>query len=97
LTAAGLPGVLISIFTVLNVFLHIVGAATAVHFFTLLAILGLWIAISTPMVFVGSFFGFRAEKFQIPVKVNQISRYIPELPWYASPPASYLIGGVSLF
>jgi len=97
LTAAGLPGVLISIFTVLNVFLHIVGAATAVHFFTLLAILGLWIAISTPMVFVGSFFGFRAEKFQIPVKVNQISRYIPELPWYASPPASYLIGGILPF
>lgn len=97
LTAAGLPGVLISIFTVLNVFLHIAGAATAVHFFTLLAILGLWVAISTPMVFVGSFFGYRQEKFQVPVKVNQISRYIPELPWYASPPASYLLGGVLPF
>merc|ERR1712146_4309 len=62
-----------------------------------LAILGLWIAISTPMVFVGSFFGFRAEKFQVPVKVNQISRYVPELPWYSSPPASYFLGGVLPF
>jgi len=97
LTAAGLPGFLISIFTILNIFLHFAGAATAVHFFTLLAILGLWIAISTPMVFVGSFFGFRAEKLQVPVKVNQISRYVPELPWYASPPASYLLGGVLPF
>ena len=97
LTAAGLPGVLISIFTVLNVFLHIAGAATAIHFFTLLAILGLWIAISTPMVFVGSFFGFRAEKLQVPVKVNQISRYVPELPWYASPPMSFLLGGILPF
>jgi len=97
LTAAGLPGFLISIFTVLNIFLHIAGAATAVHFFTLLAILGLWIAISTPMVFVGSFFGFRAEKIQVPVKVNQISRYVPELPWYAIPPVSYLLGGILPF
>jgi transmembrane 9 superfamily protein 2/4 len=97
LTAAGLPGVLISIFTVLNVFLHIAGAATAVHFFTLVAIFGLWISISTPMVFVGSFFGFRAEKISVPVKTNQIARYIPELPWYATPPVSYLLGGILPF
>ncbi|KAL3910474.1 MAG: hypothetical protein SGILL_007674, partial [Bacillariaceae sp.] len=97
LTAAGLPGVLISIFTVLNVFLHIAGAATAVHFFTLVAIFGLWISISTPMVFVGSFFGFRAEKMSVPVKTNQIARYIPELPWYATPPVSYLLGGILPF
>lgn len=96
-TAAGLPGVLISIFTVLNIFLHIARAATAVHFFTLLAIFGLWITISTPMVFVGSFFGFRAEKISVPVKTNQIARYIPELPWYANPPVSYLLGGVLPF
>merc|ERR1712021_156885 len=49
------------------------------------------------MGFVGSFFGFRAEKLQVPVKVNQISRYVPELPWYANPPASYLLGGILPF
>lgn len=99
LTAAALPGTLIAIFTVLNIFLHIVGAATAVHFLTLLAILGLWIAISTPMVFVGSFFGFRAEKISVPAKVNQMARYIPEenVPWYTSPPVSYLLGGLLPF
>merc|ERR1711935_817843 len=97
LTAAALPGALIAIFTVLNVFLHIAGAATAVHFFTLLAILGLWIAISTPMVFVGSFFGFSAEKIQVPVKVHQIARYVPQEQWYANPPLSYLLGGLLPF
>jgi len=97
LTAAALPGALIAIFTVLNVFLHIAGAATAVHFFTLLAILGLWIVISTPMVFVGSFYGFSAEKIQVPVKVNQIARYVPEAPWFANPPLSYLLGGLLPF
>jgi len=97
LTAAGLPGALIAIFTVLNVFLHIAGASTAVHPLTLLAILGLWIAISTPMVFVGSFFGFSAEKIRVPVKVNKIARYVPEVPWFANPPISYLLGGLLPF
>jgi len=97
LTAAALPGVLISIFAILNIFFHIVGSSTAVHFFTLLAILGLWIVISTPMVFVGSYFGFKAEKVHVPVKINQISRYIPEPPWYANPPVSYLMGGILPF
>jgi len=97
LTAAALPGALISIFTVLNIFLHIAGAATAVHFFTLLAILGLWIAISTPMVFLGSYFGFSSEKIHVPVKVNQIARYVPQLPWFANPPLSYLLGGLLPF
>jgi len=96
-TAAALPGALIGIFTVLNVFLHIAGAATAVHFFTLLAILGLWMTISTPMVFVGSFFGFSAEKLRVPVKTNKITRYIPKPPWYADPPISYIVGGLLPF
>ena len=96
-TAAALPGALISIFTVLNIFLHIAGAATAVHFFTLLAILGLWIAISTPMVFLGSYYGFSSEKIHVPVKVNQIARYVPQPPWFANPPLSYLLGGLLPF
>lgn len=97
LTAAGFPGVLVAIFMVLNVFLHIVGAATAVGFLSVIALFGLWVCVSTPLVFVGSFFGFRAEKVDIPVKINQISRYIPELPWYATPPMSFLLGGILPF
>ena len=97
LTAAGLPGVLVGIFMVLNIFLHIAGAATAVGFLTILAIFALWVCISTPLVFIGSFLGFRAQKVSVPVKVNQVSRYIPELPWYATPPISFLIGGILPF
>lgn len=97
LTAAGLPGCLVAIFMVLNVFLHIAGAATAVGFIPLILIFGLWVFLSTPLVFIGSFFGYRAEKISVPVKINQIARYIPELPWYASPPYSFLLGGILPF
>jgi transmembrane 9 superfamily protein 2/4 len=62
-----------------------------------MAIFGMWVFLSTPLVFVGSFFGFRAEKISVPVKTNQIARYIPELPWYATPPYSFLLGGILPF
>lgn len=97
LTAAGLPGCLVALFMVLNVFLHIAGAATAVGFIPLILLFGLWVFLSTPLVFIGSFFGFRAEKISVPVKTNQIARYIPELPWYATPPYSFLLGGILPF
>jgi len=97
LTAAALPGSLVSIFMVLNVFLTFAGAASAVHFLTILSLFGMWMCISTPLVFVGAYFGFRAERFHVPTKTNQISRYIPDLPWYSTPPISFLLGGVLPF
>jgi transmembrane 9 superfamily member 2/4 len=96
-TAAALPGAMASIFMVLNVFLTFAGAATAVSFLTLLALFGMWMCISTPLVFVGSFIGFKSERFHVPTKTNQIARFIPELPWYSSPPVSFLLGGVLPF
>jgi transmembrane 9 superfamily protein 2/4 len=82
---------------VLNVFLQIAGTATAASFFSIFALLSLWVCVSTPLVFVGSFFGFRADKITVSVKTNQIARYIPELPWYANPPLSFMLGGVLPF
>jgi transmembrane 9 superfamily protein 2/4 len=97
MTAMALPSALVGIFTVLNIFLSFAGAATAVSFLTLLAIFALWICVSAPLVFIGSFFGYRAEKFTVPTKTNQIARVVPELPWYNTPPVSYLLGGILPF
>ena len=55
-TATALPGALVSIFTVLNIFLSMAGAATAVSFWLLLALFLLWVCVSAPLVFIGAFF-----------------------------------------
>lgn len=97
-TACGLPGLLSAIFTVLNVFLSFAGAATAVSFWMLMAIFALWVCVSAPLVIVGSFFGFRAPKVEVPTKTKQIARVVPEqLPWYSKPPVSFLLGGILPF
>lgn len=97
LTAALLPGCLVAIFVTLNLFLAFQGAATSVSFLTIMSLLALWICIATPLVFVGSFFGLKSDKIEVPSKTNQIARIIPDTPWYITPPLSFFLGGVLPF
>lgn len=97
LTATALPGVLVGIFTILNIFLSIAGAATAVSFWTLFFVFFLWVCVSTPQVFVGAYFGLKAERISVPTKTNSIPRAIPELPWFNKPPFSFFLGGILPF
>jgi transmembrane 9 superfamily protein 2/4 len=96
-TAVALPGSMVSIFIVLNIFLSAAGAATAVSFLTILALFALWICVSAPLVFVGSYFGLRADKIDVPVKTNQIARVIPDLPWHVHPFVTVTLGGILPF
>eukprot|EP00581_Thalassiosira_minuscula_P007145 CAMPEP_0183703914 /NCGR_PEP_ID=MMETSP0737-20130205/1458_1 /TAXON_ID=385413 /ORGANISM="Thalassiosira miniscula, Strain CCMP1093" /LENGTH=721 /DNA_ID=CAMNT_0025930717 /DNA_START=27 /DNA_END=2192 /DNA_ORIENTATION=+ len=96
-TAIAFPGLIVSMIMILNVFLTIVGAATAVSFLTIFLVFLMWGCVATPLVFVGSYFGYRADKVEVPTKTNQIARFIPEVPYYAAPPVSVLIAGLLPF
>ena len=73
------------------------GASTAVPFSTLLALILLWFGISLPLVLVGSYFGFKKETFEVPVRTNQIARHIPEQMWYTHPVFAIALGGILPF
>jgi len=96
-SATAFPGLLVCIFIILNVFLSFAGAATAVSFLTILALFALWICVSAPLVFIGSYFGLRAEKIEVPVKTNQIARVIPDTPWHVQPLVTITLGGILPF
>ncbi len=96
-TAIFFPSIIVGMFMVLNVFLTVVGAATAVSFLTIFLIFFLWACVATPLAFAGSYFGFRAEKIEVPTKTNQIARFIPEVPYYANPPVSMFLAGLLPF
>lgn len=68
-----------------------------IPFGTMVALLVLWLGISTPLVFGGYYFGYRMEPYKSPVKTNQIPRQIPEQMWYMHPLVSMMLGGILPF
>lgn len=97
ITATALPGVFVCMFSLLNIFLSVAGAATAVSFWTILALFLMWVCISAPLVFAGAFVGLKASAIETPTKTNQIARFIPEAPWHMSSLVTMLMGGILPF
>jgi transmembrane 9 superfamily member 2/4 len=96
-TAVLYPSVVGIIFLGINGFVAFYGSSTAAPFTTLLSLVLLWLGVSTPLVFVGSYFGFKAETISVPVRTNQIARHIPEQVWYTHPFFSIALGGILPF
>ncbi|KAK6035053.1 endomembrane protein 70 [Cooperia oncophora] len=97
LTSFLIPGILFSVFFFTNILLWIKGSSAAVPFGTLLALLSLWLFISTPMTFIGAFFGFKKRAIEAPVRTNQIPRQVPEQSIYTKPLPGMLMGGILPF
>lgn len=96
-TAFMFPGIVFAIFFVLNALIWGEKSSGAVPFGTMFALVFLWFGISVPLVFVGSYVGFRKPTMEHPVKTNTIPRQIPEQAWYMHPVFSVLIGGILPF
>ncbi|KAJ3693342.1 hypothetical protein LUZ60_008822 [Juncus effusus] len=96
-TSFTFPGVAFGIFFVLNCLVWGEKSSGAVPFTTMFALIFLWFGISVPLVFIGSYLGFKKPAFEDPVKTNKIPRQIPEQAWYMNPVFSILIGGILPF
>lgn len=97
LTAFFYPGVMGAIFLFINSIVAVEGSSTAAPFSTLFALLLLWLGVSSPLVLIGSYFGFRKETIVVPVRTNQIARHIPDHVWYTHPLLSVALGGILPF
>ncbi|KAK4410509.1 Transmembrane 9 superfamily member 7 [Sesamum angolense] len=77
-TAFMFPGILFAVFFVLNALIWGEKSSGAVPFGTMFALVCLWFGISVPLVFIGSYLGFKKPVGEDPVKTNKIPRQIPE-------------------
>ncbi|CAL9769041.1 unnamed protein product [Musa acuminata subsp. burmannicoides] len=96
-TAFMFPGIIFGIFFMLNALIWGEKSSGAVPFGTMFALVFLWFGISVPLVFVGSYLGFKKPAIEDPVRTNKIPRQIPALSWYMQPAFSVLIGGILPF
>ncbi|KAG7366482.1 endomembrane protein 70-domain containing protein [Nitzschia inconspicua] len=96
-TALGFPGICFILFFILDLIAWGYGSTDAVPFTTMLVLLVLWFGISTPLVFLGAYFGYKQDAIEYPVKTSNIPRQIPDQPWFMSIPFTLFIGGLLPF
>eukprot|EP00922_Rhytidocystis_sp_ex-Travisia-forbesii_P046301 GHVS01069026.1.p1 GENE.GHVS01069026.1~~GHVS01069026.1.p1 ORF type:complete len:661 (+),score=74.55 GHVS01069026.1:409-2391(+) len=97
LTAVMFPGYCFSVFFILNMFLAGKESSGYTPFGTMLLLLVLWFLISVPLVFLGSYMGYKKPPIAVPVRTNQIPRQIPPQHWLTHPVVTCLFGGVLPF
>ena len=97
LTAFLYPGMVFTVFFVLNLVLWREGSSSALDFPTFFTLLFLWFCVSVPLVFLGSFFGYKREVIAHPVRTNLIPRQIPPQAWYMHPVLTSALGGILPF
>lgn len=96
-TALLCPGLVFALFFVLNLVLWINASSAAIPFGTLVALLALWFLVATPLVFIGSYFGFKKDTIEHPTRTNQIPRQIPTQYFYTRPVPGIVMGGILPF
>lgn len=97
LTATLIPGEIFTLFFIINLFVWNARSSVAVPFPTILAVVGLWFFISTPLVVLGSVWAYKRPALELPTQVHHIPRHIPEQPWYMKAHFTILMGGILPF
>jgi len=96
-TAAAFPGFVFSLFTGLNILLSFARASSAVSFGMIVAVFLIWTCVSTPLVLVGGFVGYKRDTIKVPMKTNQIARIVPISHWcFSMNIVSIFIGALPL-
>ena len=76
------PGTLIFGYIIVNIILTIEKSNAAVSFYDILSLFVLWIFCTAPLILIGSFFGFKSRRMNVPTDINRIPSAIPEKPCY---------------
>lgn len=92
-----LPGIAFSVFLAVNTFLWLMGSIGAAPFSTLFGLLFLWLGVSVPLAFAGTYFGYIRKVYDFPVRTNQIPRQIPPQARLMSSPLVLVVAGMVPF
>lgn len=96
-TAVFFPGIAFLIFFILDLTAVSQKSTDAVPITTIVILLVLWFGISIPLVYLGSYFGFKTDAIEFPTNTSSIPRQIPDQPWYMSNMFTLAVGGILPF
>ena len=87
------------LFSLINVIVAWHGSSVVTPLPTLLWLLMLWLCVSTPLVFLGAYFGYISPKIETSSPPNPmiLARPVPTQPWYVQAWFGVTIGGLLPF
>jgi len=77
LTATLFPGLCFGLFLTFNTVLAFLRSSGSVPFIDLLIIMAMWCCVSTPLVFMGAFLGYKKAAINFPTRTSSIAREVP--------------------
>mmetsp|Transcript_7062 Transcript_7062/g.9181 ORF Transcript_7062/g.9181 Transcript_7062/m.9181 type:complete len:653 (+) Transcript_7062:144-2102(+) len=93
-TALFVPGIAFSVFLFFNIILFFLHSSASAPFLDVLIVAAMWCCVSVPLVFVGAYFGYKAEAFEFPTVTSTIARAIPEPPnFFLNPKVGIAMAG----
>ncbi|KAG1662997.1 hypothetical protein FOA52_000568 [Chlamydomonas sp. UWO 241] len=96
-TSVTAPGIVMAIFTLLNMVIHHTGTTGAVPVGMYFALVLVWFAVSIPLAFVGGYAALRVPIPDLPMKTNQIPRHVPPPPVGTHPWVLFFAAGLLPF
>lgn len=97
LTASLFPGIAFCIFIFFNIILFFMNVAIAVPLLDVLIVGAMWCCVATPLVFLGAYFGYKAEAMEFPTVTSTIARAIPTPPALLNPMIGMTLTGIVPF
>ena len=79
-TALLFPGMAFGTFLFFNIILFFLHSSASAPFLDVIIVAAMWCCVSVPLVFVGAYFGYKAEAMEFPTVTSTIARAIPEPP-----------------
>ena len=97
LTALFFPGIAFGTFLFFNIILWILQSSASAPFLDVLIVAAMWCCVSIPLVFLGAYFGYKAETMEFPTVTSTIARAIPPPPPLLHPMVGMALTGIIPF
>jgi len=97
LTATLFPGLTFFIFLFFNIILFFLQSSASAPFLDVVIVAAMWCCVSIPLVFLGAYFGYKAEAMEFPTVTSTIARAIPPTPMLLNPLVGMTVTGIVPF
>jgi len=97
MTATAFPGLCFFTFVFFNTILAFFRSTASVPFLDLVIVAAMWCCVSIPLVFLGAYFGYKAEAISFPTVTSTIARAIPEPVFVMKPAVTIALAGMVPF